>query len=61
LGFAAAAVAWLECGGPRRWPAAVLMAVAGVPFLLPQSWVAPVMSPYKGLSQTLQIPQARVV
>jgi hypothetical protein len=61
LGFAAAAVAWLECGRPRRWPAAVLMAIAGLPFLLPGSWVAPVMSPYKGLSQTLQIPQARVV
>ena len=28
LGFAAAAVAWLECGGPRRWPAAALMVMA---------------------------------
>jgi SAM-dependent methyltransferase len=60
-GFAAAAVAWLECGRPRRWPAAALMVMAGLPFLLPKSWVAPVMSPYKGLSQTLQIPRARVV
>jgi spermidine synthase len=60
-GFAAAAVAWLECGGPRRWPAAALMVIAGTPFLLPESWVAPAMSPYKGLSQMLQIPQARVV
>jgi len=61
LGFAAAAVAWLECGGPRRWPAAVLMVMAGLPLLLPPSWVAPAMSPYKELSQTLRIPQARVV
>ena len=35
LGFAAAALAWLECGRPRRWPAAALMAMAGLPFLLP--------------------------
>jgi len=61
LGFAAAAVAWLECGHRPRWRAAALMVVAGLPFLLPESWVAPVMSPYKGLSQILQIPQARVV
>ena len=61
LGFAAAAVAWLEFGHPRRWPAATLMVMAGLPFSLPESWVAPVMSPYKGLSQALQIPRARVV
>jgi SAM-dependent methyltransferase len=61
LGFAAAAVAWLECGRPPRWPAAALMVMAGLPFLVPESWVAPAMSPYKGLSQTLQVPQARVV
>jgi spermidine synthase len=61
LGFAAAAIAWLQCGRPRRWPAAALMVMAGLPFLLPQSWLAPVMSPYKELSRTLQIPQARVV
>jgi len=61
LGWVAAAVAWLECGGPRRWPAAALMALAALPLLLPQAWVAPVMSPYKELSQTLRIPEARVV
>ena len=64
LGFVAAAVAWLECGGSslaRRWPAALLMALAGLPLLLPQAWLAPVMSPYKELSQTLRIPEARVV
>ena len=36
LGFAAAAVAWLECGHPRRWPAATLMVMAGLPFSLPE-------------------------
>jgi hypothetical protein len=61
LGFAAAALAWLRCGGPRRWPAVVLAALAGLPFVLPQAWVAPAMSPYKELSQTLRIPQTRVV
>jgi hypothetical protein len=61
LGFAAAALAWLRCGGPRRWPAAALAVMAGLPFVLPQAWVAPTMSPYKELSQTLRIPQTRVV
>jgi MFS family permease len=61
LGFAAAAVAWLECGRPRRWPAPALMVMAGLPFLMPPAWLAPAMSPYKELSQTLRIPQARVV
>ncbi|MFC5519645.1 SAM-dependent methyltransferase [Polaromonas jejuensis] len=61
LGWVAAAVAWLECGGPRRWPAGLLMALAGLPLLLPQAWVAPTMSPYKELSQILRIPEARLV
>jgi len=61
LAFAAATVAWLECGGPRRWPAVLLMTFAAVPWLLPQAWIEPAMSPYKELSQTLRIPQARVV
>ena len=38
LGLRRAAVAWLECGAPRRrWPAAALMALAGLPLLLPPS------------------------
>jgi spermidine synthase len=61
LGCVAAAVAWLECGGPRRWPAAALLALAGLPWLLPPAWLAPRMSPYKELSQTLRVPGARVV
>ena len=61
LGCVAAAVGWLECGGPRRWPAALLLALAGLPWLLPPAWLAPRMSPYKELPQTLRIPEARVV
>ncbi|HEY2416369.1 MAG TPA: hypothetical protein VGH84_00500 [Steroidobacteraceae bacterium] len=61
LGWVAASVAWIECRSPRRWPAALLAALAGLPLLLPPAWLAPVMSPYKELSQTLRIPEARVV
>jgi len=61
LACAAAAVAWLECGERRRWPAAALITLAGLPLLLPQAWVVPAPSPYKELSQTLRIPEARVV
>ena len=61
LGWLAAAVAWLQCGGPRRWPALPMLAAAGLCLLLPQAWVAPTMSPYKELSQTLRIPGTRVV
>ncbi|MEJ8850700.1 SAM-dependent methyltransferase [Variovorax rhizosphaerae] len=61
LGCAAAALGWIECGGTRRWPAAMLMALCSVPWLLPVTWTEPVMSPYKELSQTLRIPGARVV
>ena len=61
LGWLAAAVAWLQCGVPRRWPALAMLVAAGLGLLLPQAWVAPTMSPYKELSQTLRIPGARVV
>ncbi|UUZ67881.1 hypothetical protein LP416_26250 [Polaromonas sp. P2-4] len=62
LGWVAAAVAWLECRGTRHWrQAALLMVMANLPLLLPQAWVEPAMSPYKELSQTLRIPEARVV
>jgi spermidine synthase len=61
LGWAAAAVACHQGGGPRRWPALLLLAVACVPLLLPPAWLAPVMSPYKQLSQALRVPGARVV
>jgi SAM-dependent methyltransferase len=61
LGFVAAAVAWLECGGHVRWPALLSMLFALLPLLLPTAWIAPAMSPYKELSQTLRIPEARVI
>ncbi len=60
-GWVAAAVAWLQSGGPRRWPALTMLAMAGLVGLVPSAWVAPAMSPYKELSQTLRIPGARVV
>lgn len=61
LGCAAAAVAWLECGDRKRWPAAALLLAAALPLALPQAWVEPAMSPYKELAQTLRIPDARVL
>jgi Spermine/spermidine synthase domain len=60
MGWTAAALAWLECGGSRR-PAAALLVMAGLPWLLPPAWTAPAMSPYKELAQTLRIPESRVV
>jgi hypothetical protein len=60
LGWVAAALAWLECGGSLR-PAAALLVAAGLPWLLPPAWTVPAMSPYKELAQTLRIPEARVV
>ena len=62
LGCAAAAVAWLECGGRRRWPALLAMLLAGLLLAAAaRPGSAPAMSPYKELSQTLRIPEARVV
>ncbi|RZL90481.1 MAG: SAM-dependent methyltransferase [Variovorax sp.] len=61
LGCVAAAVAWLESGGARRWPAIAPAVLAGLLLMLPPAWLAPVMSPYKELSQTLRIPEALVV
>lgn len=61
LGWLAAATGWLECGARKRWPAALLLAGAGASMLMPAAWLAPAMSPYKELPQTLRIPGARVV
>ena len=61
LGCIAAAVAWLECGGSATRPGAAADGPRRPALLLPPAWIAPVMSPYKGLSQTLRIPGARVV
>jgi hypothetical protein len=61
LGPLAAAVAWLECGDGRRWPAWACVACAGLVAASPAAWTTPVMSPYKELSQTLRIAGTRVV
>ena len=44
-GFVAAALAWLECGRARRWPATALLVMAGLTLLLPPSWIAPACRP----------------
>lgn len=61
LGCMAAALAWLQSRRPGRWWAAAPVVLAGALLTLPPDWVAPGMSPYKELSQTLRIPGTRVV
>jgi SAM-dependent methyltransferase len=61
LGFAAAAAIWVECRGRPRQALAMLAAAPLVLYLLPDSWIEPQISPYKELSQTLQIPDTRVI
>ena len=61
LGFAAAAALWIECRG--RWRPVII----GLPlvvlclYAIPGSWIEPLISPYKGLSQLLRVPGTRVV
>jgi len=61
LGFAAAAVLWIECGG--RWRGIII----GLPIVmlclysLPGTWTEPLISPYKSLNQLLRVPGTRVV
>lgn len=68
LGLGAAALGWWELAssdGPpmrRGRPIGRLLALAPIlPLLLPGDWTRPVLSPYKGLSQALQITGARVI
>ncbi len=61
LGFAAAAALWIECRGRLRaviigLPLAILLLYA-----VPASWIEPLISPYKGLSQLLRVSGTRVV
>ena len=61
LGLAAAAAAWIECGG-RAWPPLIALLGAAVALqLLPGTWFEARVSPYKELSQTLRIAGTRVV
>ena len=61
LGPLAAALAWLQSGEGRRWPALLFVALAVLVSMVPSERIALSMSPYKELSQTLRIPGARVV
>ncbi len=62
LGPAAACLALLENGMTRRWRDAVpYLALALVIGLMPGHWVKLQQSEYKSLSQTLRIPEARIL
>ena len=60
-GVAAAAVLWLECGGRWRDALGIFAAAVLLVGLIPGSWIEPRVSPYKELSQLLQIPGTRIV
>lgn len=61
-GFAAAALSLVTGGGTRRWLAGPLFLAAGLlPFLLTGPFAELKPSPYKGLSQALQVSGARIV
>ena len=63
LGFAAAALACLDAALGRRRRAAAALAVLGVVAALatPAEWLAPRLSPYKGLSLALTVSGAEVI
>jgi hypothetical protein len=61
LGFAAAAVLWIECRGRLRGVIIGLPIVALCLYALPDTWTEPQISSYKGLSQLLRVPGTRVV
>jgi len=61
LGFAAAAVLWIECRGRLRGIIIGLPIVMLCLYSLPDSWTEPLISPYKGLNQLLRVPGTRVV
>jgi len=61
LGFAAAAVLWVECRGRLREVIIGLPIVALCLYSLPGAWTEPLVSPYKGLSQLLRVPGTQVV
>jgi len=61
-GFAAAALSLVTSGGTRRWLARPLFLAAGLlPFLFTGPFTELKPSPYKGLSQALQVSGARIV
>ncbi|MBL6933943.1 MAG: SAM-dependent methyltransferase [Alphaproteobacteria bacterium] len=60
-GFVAAALVFTERRDGRAIALALGTAGLILPFLWPQALTAPHLSPYKGLSQMLQMPEARVL
>jgi len=61
LGIGAAALGCVALRlKPHKWLVPLILA-AGLPLLLPNNWTEPVISPYKGLSQTLRVPGARII
>lgn len=61
LGFAAAAVLWIECRGGWREAIIGLPIVMLCLYSLPGTWTEPIISPYKSLSQLLRVPGTRVI
>jgi hypothetical protein len=61
MGFAAAAVLWIECRGRLREIIIGLPIVVLCLYSLPGTWTEPVISPYKSLSQLLRVPGTQVV
>lgn len=61
LGFGAAGLASLSAGRRRLIPAALIAAAILVPLVIPSTWTALRISPYKGLSMALAVPGARVL
>ncbi|MCH7942454.1 MAG: SAM-dependent methyltransferase, partial [Proteobacteria bacterium] len=63
LGFAAAALVCLDraVAQPGRVAAAFAVLAIAFPLAVPAGWLAPRLSPYKGLSQALYVPGATVV
>ncbi|MGD8743310.1 MAG: hypothetical protein PVH46_07785 [Granulosicoccaceae bacterium] len=69
LSLAAAAVACRELRDStatirpagKQWLLVLLVLLPILPFLAPKSWTAPVISPYKGLQQALQISGTQII
>ncbi|MBE9521283.1 MAG: SAM-dependent methyltransferase, partial [Proteobacteria bacterium] len=61
LAMTVGAVAWLETGRTPRSAALLFIGAACMFFLLPGSWTALVISPYKGLSQQMRISGSRII
>lgn len=61
LTILAGAVACFELGLPSRWLIGALALLTLLPWWIPEPWTQPMISPYKGLSQLLQVSGTRIV